>query len=73
MLPPSGDGSDLPDVAPVSVKEAVLRVYPDGEARTETLRDQGFSLVVQATGRPAPITAPSPFVARASTISRMWI
>ena len=24
MLPPSGDGSDLPDVAPVSVKEAVL-------------------------------------------------
>jgi len=31
------------------------RVYPDGEARTETLRDQVFSLVVQATGRPAPI------------------
>jgi uncharacterized protein YbbC (DUF1343 family)/CubicO group peptidase (beta-lactamase class C family) len=32
------------------------RVYPDGEARTETLRDQVFSLVVQATGRPAPIS-----------------
>ena len=31
------------------------RVYPDGEARTETLRDQVFSLVVQATGRPVPI------------------
>ena len=31
------------------------RVYPDGEARTETLRDQVFSLVVQASGRPAPV------------------
>ena len=31
------------------------RVYPDGEDRLETLRDQVFSLVVQATGRPAPI------------------
>jgi len=30
------------------------RVYPDGEAREETLRDKVFSLVVQATGRPAP-------------------
>ena len=34
------------------------RVYPDGEARTETLRDKVFSLVVQATGRPAP-TSPA--------------
>jgi uncharacterized protein YbbC (DUF1343 family) len=33
------------------------RVYPDGEARPETLRDKLFALVVQATGRPAP--APS--------------
>ena len=31
------------------------RVYPDGEAREETLRDNVFSLAVQATGRPAPI------------------
>jgi len=30
------------------------RVYPDGEAREETLRDNVFSLAVQATGRPAP-------------------
>ena len=30
------------------------RVYPDGEAREETLRDKVFSLAVQATGRPAP-------------------
>jgi uncharacterized protein YbbC (DUF1343 family)/CubicO group peptidase (beta-lactamase class C family) len=30
------------------------RVYPDGEARPETLRDKLFALVVQATGRPAP-------------------
>jgi uncharacterized protein YbbC (DUF1343 family)/CubicO group peptidase (beta-lactamase class C family) len=30
------------------------RVYPDGEARQETLRDKVFALVVQATGRPAP-------------------
>jgi uncharacterized protein YbbC (DUF1343 family) len=30
------------------------RVYPDGEAREETLRDKLFSLAVQATGRPAP-------------------
>ena len=29
------------------------RVYPDGEARQETMRDKVFSLVVQATGRPA--------------------
>jgi uncharacterized protein YbbC (DUF1343 family)/CubicO group peptidase (beta-lactamase class C family) len=36
------------------------RVYPDGEDRVETLRDQVFSLVVQATGRPAPITPPGP-------------
>ena len=34
------------------------RVYPDGEARTETLRDKVFSLAVQATGRPAP-TSPA--------------
>jgi uncharacterized protein YbbC (DUF1343 family) len=32
------------------------RVYPDGEARDETLRDKVFSLVVQATGRPAPVS-----------------
>jgi len=32
------------------------RVYPDGEAREETLRDTVFSLVVQATGRPAPVS-----------------
>jgi len=32
------------------------RVYPDGEAREETLRDKLFSLVVQATGRPAPLS-----------------
>jgi uncharacterized protein YbbC (DUF1343 family) len=32
------------------------RVYPDGEAREETLRDKVFSLVVQATGRPAPVS-----------------
>jgi uncharacterized protein YbbC (DUF1343 family)/CubicO group peptidase (beta-lactamase class C family) len=30
------------------------RVYPDGEARPETLRDKVFALAVQATGRPAP-------------------
>jgi uncharacterized protein YbbC (DUF1343 family)/CubicO group peptidase (beta-lactamase class C family) len=30
------------------------RVYPDGEARQETLRDNVFALTVQATGRPAP-------------------
>lgn len=30
------------------------RVYPDGEAREETLRDKVFSLTVQATGRLAP-------------------
>lgn len=30
------------------------RVYPDGEAGQETLRDKLFALVVQATGRPAP-------------------
>jgi uncharacterized protein YbbC (DUF1343 family) len=30
------------------------RVYPDGEARKETLRDKVFALVVQATGRPDP-------------------
>jgi uncharacterized protein YbbC (DUF1343 family)/CubicO group peptidase (beta-lactamase class C family) len=29
------------------------RVYPDGEARPETLRDKVFALAVQATGRPA--------------------
>ena len=34
------------------------RVYPDGEAREETLRDRMFSLAVQATGRPAP-TSPA--------------
>jgi uncharacterized protein YbbC (DUF1343 family)/CubicO group peptidase (beta-lactamase class C family) len=34
------------------------RVYPDGEAREETLRDKVFSLAVQATGRPAP-TSPA--------------
>ncbi len=33
------------------------RVYPDGEAREETLRDKLFSLAVQATGRPAPASA----------------
>jgi uncharacterized protein YbbC (DUF1343 family) len=33
------------------------RVYPDGEGRTETLRDKVFSLAVQATGRPAPEAA----------------
>jgi uncharacterized protein YbbC (DUF1343 family) len=32
------------------------RVYPDGEARDETLRDKVFSLVVQATGRPVPVS-----------------
>ncbi len=32
------------------------RVYPDGEAREETLRDKVFSLTVQATGRPAPVS-----------------
>lgn len=31
------------------------RVYPDGEARHETLRDKVFALAVQATGRPAPM------------------
>ncbi len=30
------------------------RVYPDGEAHPETLRDKVFALAVQATGRPAP-------------------
>ena len=30
------------------------RVYPDGEARPEILRDKVFALAVQATGRPAP-------------------
>jgi uncharacterized protein YbbC (DUF1343 family) len=30
------------------------RVYPDGEAREETLRDKVFCLAVQATGRAAP-------------------
>jgi len=34
------------------------RVYPDGEARPETLRDKVFALAVQATGRPAPHLAP---------------
>ncbi len=34
------------------------RVYPDGEARPETLRDKVFALAVQATGRPAPQLPP---------------
>jgi uncharacterized protein YbbC (DUF1343 family)/CubicO group peptidase (beta-lactamase class C family) len=34
------------------------RVYPDGEARPETLRDKVFALAVQATGRPAPHLPP---------------
>lgn len=34
------------------------RVYPDGEARPETLRDKVFALVVQATGRAAPQLPP---------------
>jgi uncharacterized protein YbbC (DUF1343 family) len=36
------------------------RVYPDGEARRETLRDKLFALVVQATGRPVPAPSPAP-------------
>lgn len=34
------------------------RVYPDGEARPETLRDKVFALAIQATGRPAPRLPP---------------
>ncbi|MBI5579462.1 MAG: DUF1343 domain-containing protein [Deltaproteobacteria bacterium] len=34
------------------------RVYPDGVAREETLREKLFCLAVQATGRPAP-TSPA--------------
>ncbi len=34
------------------------RVYPDGEARPETLRDKVFALAVQAAGRPAPQLPP---------------
>jgi uncharacterized protein YbbC (DUF1343 family)/CubicO group peptidase (beta-lactamase class C family) len=37
------------------------RVYPDGEARRETLRDKLFALVVQATGRPAPVPSSASF------------
>jgi len=33
------------------------RVYPDGEARQDTLRDKVFALAVQATGRPAPLAS----------------
>jgi uncharacterized protein YbbC (DUF1343 family) len=40
------------------------RVYPDGEAREETLRDKVFSLAVQATGRPAP-TLPADALSKA--------
>jgi uncharacterized protein YbbC (DUF1343 family)/CubicO group peptidase (beta-lactamase class C family) len=41
------------------------RVYPDGEARPETLRDKVFALTVQATGRPAPQLPPEPSPASA--------
>ncbi len=46
------------------------RVYPDGEARPETLRDKVFALAVQATGRPAshlpPETSPGSVLPRSS-------
>jgi uncharacterized protein YbbC (DUF1343 family) len=41
-------------------------VYPDGEARQETLRDKVFALAVQATGRAAPV---SPANAPARTVT----
>jgi uncharacterized protein YbbC (DUF1343 family) len=49
------------------------RVYPDGEARRETLRDKLFALVVQATGRPvpAPSSAPSYEVPAGESVRRV--
>ena len=62
MLPPGSFGhkgytGTLIWIDPVTRTYLIVlssRVYPDGEARAETLRDRVFSLTVQATGRLAP-------------------
>jgi uncharacterized protein YbbC (DUF1343 family) len=51
------------------------RVYPDGEARRETLRDKLFALVLQATGRPAPAppSAPSYEVSAGDSVRQVMV